>query len=103
MDIHKIVKKLSKKKGAVLDLEDLSEYVDPGFCRGEQGKRDTYKLVYALKSLGILIPIKNGMYLVSSCPETANENDYVRMVEDAYWKIVKKLIRKNCGGDYVLA
>lgn len=43
------------------------------------------------------------MYLVSSCPETANENDYVRMVEDAYWKIVKKLIRKNCGGDYVLA
>lgn len=31
MDIHKIVKKLSKKNGIVLDLEDLSEYVDPGF------------------------------------------------------------------------
>ncbi len=50
MDIHKIVKKLSKKTGVAIDLEDLAEYVDPEFSKGEEGRRNTYKLAYALKS-----------------------------------------------------
>lgn len=29
MDIHKIVKKLSRKSSNVFDLEDLAEFVDP--------------------------------------------------------------------------
>lgn len=104
MDFNKIVKKLSRKPGIAIDLEDIAEYVDPGFARGEAGKRDTYKTAYRLKSEGVLLPIRNGLYLVR--PETAPSNsaqlDEIRFVEDAYWKIVKKIISKHCGAAYFI-
>lgn len=109
MDFHKIVKKLSKSSSKVFDLEDLAEYVDPGFAKGEEGKRATYKLAYRLKSEGVIRPIRNGLYLGISHanpptkPSKNSPYDDLRAVEDAYWKIVKKLLTKNCGANYVLA
>ncbi|MDQ1344102.1 MAG: hypothetical protein QG650_822 [Patescibacteria group bacterium] len=103
MDFNKIVKKLSKSPSKVFDLEDIAEFVDPGFARGEGGKRDAYKLVYRLKSQGILMPIRNGLYQRTDDPYEKDPYDDVRAVEDAYWKIVKKLITKNCGANYVVA
>lgn len=103
MDIHKIVKKMSKKGSKAFDLQDLSEYVDPEFSKGEAGKAATYKLAYRLKSLGVLKPIKNGLYLLVDEDEIDNGFDEVRAVENAYWKIAKKLVTKNCGSNYLLA
>ena len=103
MDIHKIVKKLSKKGAKAIDLQDLAEYVDPEFSKGEAGKSATYKLAYRLKSLGALRPIKNGLYLVADPSESNGEFDEVLAVENAYWKIVKKIVTKNCGSNYVVA
>lgn len=50
MEFNKIVKKLSRFTKAVLDLEDVAEFVDPEFSKGEEGKRATYKLAYRLRS-----------------------------------------------------
>lgn len=102
MDIHKIVKKLSTKSSNIFDLDDLAEYVDPGFAKGAAGKSATYKLAYRLKSMGMVIPIRNGLYLFTGKPLGNDGKDAVRAVEDAYWKIVKKLVTKNCGGNYVV-
>lgn len=105
MDFNKIVKKLSKSSRNVFDLDDISEYVDPGFARGEEGKRDTYKLAYRLRSEGVLLGIRNGLYVRMPASEAGTKTgayDELRAVEDAYWKIVKKLVTKKCGSEYVL-
>lgn len=103
MDMHKIVKKMSRKSSKAFDLSDIAEYVDPEFSKGEAGKSATYKLAYRLKSAGVLVSIKNGLYLLVDESERDGGFNEIRAVESSYWKIVKKLITKNCGSDYVLA
>lgn len=71
MEFNKIVKRLSNKIDDIVDQDDLFDFVDPGNARGEAGKRDVYKLTYALKSAGILFPIRNGLFLVQK-PVTEN-------------------------------
>lgn len=102
MDMHKIVKKMSRRGTKIFDLDDLSDYADPGFSKGEAGKSATYKLAYRLKSQGLVVQIKNGLYLFLDSTIGIGDFDMIRAVEDSYWKIAKKLITKNCGTNYVL-
>lgn len=115
MDFDKIVKKLSRKPGFPIGLDDLAEYVDPGYARGAEGKRDTYKLAYRLKAENVLLPIRNGLFLVrpDSAPgesgtgrirreEESRAMQDIRLIEDAYWRIVKKIVTTRCGSSYLI-
>lgn len=84
-------------------MEDLAEYVDPGFAKGEVGKRETYKLAYRLKSEGLLLPIRNGLYVRSTDPSRNKTYDDLQAVEGAYWRIAKKIITRKCGSNYLIA
>lgn len=77
-------------------MEDLRDLIDPAGGRGEAGLRDAYKLAYALKASKILLPIKNALYAVVA-GKVPTPMEEIRLVEDSYWKIAKKLVSARAG------
>lgn len=52
-------------KGEFIDIDDISDIVDPDFRKKPLDKRSpTYKILYRLKGNDILIPIKQGLYYI---------------------------------------
>lgn len=100
IDFNKIVHKLWKIRWSIVDIDDIADIVDPDFRKKDIDKRSpTYKILYRLKGNHILTPIKQGLYYVSMGEDTDTE----RIVEDRYWKIVKKILSRETGGEYFLS
>lgn len=100
IDFNKIVNKLWKIKGEFIDIDDISDIVDPDFRKKPLNKRyPTYKILYLLKGSNIITPIKQWLYYV---PES--ENIHIEwVIEDRYWKIVKKILSREVWRAYFLS
>lgn len=87
-------------RGEFIDIDDISDIVDPDFRKKSLNKRSpTYKVLYRLKGSNILIPIKQWLYYV---PESENIN-IEWIVEDGYWRIVKKILSREVWGEYFIS
>ena len=100
IDFNKIVNKLWKMKWEFIDIDDISDIVDPDFRKKSLSKRSpTYKVLYRLKGNNIILPIKQGLYYI---PE--NENINIEwIIEDSYWKIIKKVLSREVQGEYFIS
>ncbi len=90
------MRKLSRNYGKILSISDLRDLIDPGEGKGDSGLRSAYKLAHALKAANVLFPIRNGLYAVVS-GKSPTPMEEIRLIEDAYWKIAKKLITAKAG------
>lgn len=100
IDFNKIVNKLWKLKGTFIDIDDIADIVDPDFQKKELSKRTpTYKILYRLKGNNIIVPIKQWLYYVPDNIDTNIDG----VIEDNYWKIVKKILSRETGWEYFLS
>jgi len=100
IDFNKIVNKLWKIKWEFIDIGDVADIVDPDFRKKTTDKRSvTYKTLYRLKWGNIITPIKQGLYYVSMWENINIEG----IIEDSYWKIVKKLLARETGSEYFIS
>lgn len=98
IDINKIVKKLWRKKWKIVSNNDIWEIVDPD--KKLETKNKVYKIIYTLKSMWIIINIKNGVYVVpDNWDEKLNEID---LVEKYYFPLVKKYITSTAWQEYFI-
>ena len=87
-------------RGQFVDIDDIADIADPDFRKKSTDKRfPTYKTLYRLRGNGIIIPIKQGLYYV---PESENIS-IESIVEERYWRIVKKILAREAGGEYFLS
>ncbi len=99
ISFDKIVNKMLKKWWKIIFIEDIFEIIDPEFQ--EKNKNIVSKIIYKLKSQKIIIPIKNGMYVVpKSWDENLNEID---LIEKYYFEFCKKIINKEVWGEYFIS
>jgi hypothetical protein len=70
--------------------------LDPAEGRGDAGLRDAYKTASLLKARKVLFPIRNGLYFVTAGRAVAAMEE-ISIVEDAYWKIVRKVLAEKAG------
>ncbi len=98
MKLNKIVKKLQKKNGEIVTIEDIGDILDPGSKWLIRDKARIHQVIYALKWLGTLISIRNGLYYVADgLLHTGQE-----VVESRYWDIVKMIAREEALKDWVI-
>lgn len=98
MEIHKIVQKLQKKMWKIITLEDIGDIIDPGSRGVVRESARIHQTVYALKGLGTIISIRNGLYYVGDGLLTTGEE----VVEAHYWNIVKRIAEDEVGNDWVI-
>lgn len=98
MEMHKIVKKLEKKMWSIITLEDIGDILDPGSRGTVRDGTRIHQTVYALKGLGTIISIRNGLYYVGDGVLTTGEE----VVEVHYWDIVRMIARQEAGIDWVI-
>ncbi len=91
----KIVKKLWTKSGQIISINDFQKWFFP---LTDAGKTSAYKLASRLMSNQIIIPIKNGLYYISS--EDIILSDQI--IDELYWKILKKLLRDEVEWKYII-
>ncbi len=98
MELHKIVKKLEKKMWKIITIEDIGDILDPGQKGVVREDARIHQTVYALKGQGTIISIRNGLYYVADglC-ETGEQ-----VVEKYYWDIVKYLLLKEAGKEWMI-
>ncbi|MDD2516273.1 MAG: hypothetical protein PHF46_03025 [Candidatus Gracilibacteria bacterium] len=93
----KIVKKLSKSEGKIFDMYDIGKIIDPDFSPdNKKNINKVYKTIYLLKASGAIFPIKNSLFYINTKNVKLDEN---HVVDDNYWKILKKIISTNIIGN----
>lgn len=107
ISFDKIVSKLCVKSSPVILMEDLVELIDPENARGEEGRREVYKMAYRLRAQGIVIPLRNGLFLVrradtSIRKDESSERYTIRMIDEFYWQIARSYIRREVGSEYCI-
>ena len=99
ISFDKIVNKLWKKWWKVIFKNDIFDIIDP-----EQKKENNNlvnKTIYRLKSVGVLITIRNGVYIV---PDKGDrELNEIDLIEKYYYKLIKKYITKQVGSSYYIS
>lgn len=98
MEIHKIVKKLEKKMWKIITLADIGDILDPGQKWVIREDARIHQTVYTLKGMGTILPIRNWLYFVADGVCMTGEE----VVETHYWEIVKYLLSKEVGKDYLI-
>ena len=98
MELNKIVKKLQKKNGAIVTIEDIGDILDPGSKWLVRDKARIHQVIYALKWLGTLISIRNGLYYVAD----GILHSWQEVVEARYWDIVKMIAHAEALKDWVI-
>lgn len=100
ISFDKVVKKLWKIEGAIVNIDDISDITDPDFRKKPLMKRfTTYKVLYRLKAFNIITPIRQWLYFVSN----GKSIDIDEILEDRYWSVVKKILSRETGGEYFLS
>ncbi len=95
----KIVSKLWKQKGELLNIYDIWSIYDPDFSvSNKKHAREIYKIIYRLKADKTIFPIRNSLYYISYW-ESA---DLTQILDSKYWKIVKKLISDETWWKYLI-
>lgn len=60
-----------------------------------------YKITHELKSKKILLPLKNGVYVVADiADETLNE---IELLEKYYFPLLKQYIKEEVGSEYFVS
>ena len=93
----KIVNKLSKSGGKIITIDDILPLVCPeqknlsAKIWTDANKKVppmVYKTIYRLKALGLLLPLKNGVYYVQKPNETKILQE---VVDDEYWQVLRRV------------
>lgn len=96
----KIVKKLLKRTQTLINSDDLADLLIPGVSSRTKSQQDkVHKLAYRLRALGILSPIRRGLWTITS-PGTSAA---VSSAEDLYWKMLVKTAQASCGNRWMIA
>ena len=95
----KIVKKMLTKWWKILFKKDIFEIIDPEQKPEFQNKLD--KVIYRLKSLWIIIPIKSGVYIIPS--EEDKKLNKIDLIEKYYLKLLKKYITYYVWSEYFIS
>jgi len=99
IDFDKIVNKLSKKEWQILSLVEIWSIFDPDFRKwSTKNISSIYKIIYRLKALDIIIPIKNSLYFVSNWKKIKD----IEIIDLYYWKILKKIITDIAWSEYFI-
>ena len=98
MELNKIVNKLQKKNGEIVTIEDIGDILDPGSKWLVRDKARIHQVIYALKWLGTLISIRNGLYYVADGLLHTGQ----AVVEARYWDIVKMIASAETLKDWVI-
>lgn len=99
IDFDKIVNKLSKKEWQILSLVEIWSIFDPDFRRWSiKNINSIYKIIYRLKALNIIIPIKNSLYFISNWKKIKD----IEIIDIYYWKILKKIISDTVWSEYFI-
>ena len=99
ISFNKIVNKLCKKCWNIVFLTDIFEIIDPEYR--DKNRTTLNKTIYRLKSKWIIIPIKNGVYIVPD-NEDASLNS-VDLLDKYYIKLLKKYITKEVWSNYYIS
>ena len=99
IDFDKIVNKLSKKEWQILSLVEIWNIFDPDFRKwSTKNINSIYKIIYRLRALEIIIPIKNSLYFISNSKKIKD----IEIIDLFYWKILKKIISDIVWSDYFI-
>lgn len=95
ISFDKIVKKLLINKGSIINIIDIWSIIDPDYKNwNSKYSALIYKTIYRLKSLKIISPLKNWLYLIWLIDAF--------LIDDYYWKIVKKIIISETWWQYFI-
>ncbi|MDD2487057.1 MAG: hypothetical protein PHS92_01690 [Candidatus Gracilibacteria bacterium] len=90
---------MCKKEGKVLTIYEIGNILDPDFKKGnEKNISSVYKIIYRLKALNMIIPIKNSLYFINNRKSFRD----IDIIDSFYWQILKKVIADNTGNDYFI-
>lgn len=98
-DFNKIVNKLWNKWWKILFKKDIFELIDPE-CKKEY---DSFvnKLIYKLRAQGILLTLKNGVYILPEKEDS--ELHEIDLLEKYYLKLLKKYISSETQWSYYIS
>lgn len=99
IDFDKIVNKLSKKEWQILTIFEIWSIFDPDFRRwSTKNINSIYKIIYRLKAINVIIPIKNSLYFISNWKKIKD----IEIIDIYYWKILKKIIGDIVWSEYFI-
>lgn len=94
ISFDKIVKKLYKNEWKIFDIYDIWKIIDPDFSPDDKKNiNKIYKIIYLLKSNWVIFPIKNSLFFINS--PLSKKIDEQEIIDNNYWKILKKIISQN--------
>lgn len=99
MDFNKIVKKMWKNWWKIYTKNDVFELIDPEKKEKNLSKLNT--LLSQLKSNGIIISLKSGIYIVPT-PEDTGKNE-IDLVDDYFYPLLKKIISSQVWSNYYIS
>lgn len=95
----KIVKKLLKYENSILNIKDIWEIIDPDFSSwNKKHIAEIYKTIYRLKSNNLIFPIKSWLYYINYDKNVRK----IDIIDNNYWKIIKKIIIDETAWDYII-
>lgn len=102
MSFDKLVKKLLKRGKSVVDFGDLADLAAPGVRELSSAQRSaTHKLAYRLKSAGVLVSVRRGLWTVVP-PSSAAASRAAPSGDELYWEMLAKAASAACGPRWVL-
>ena len=103
MDFDKIVKKLSKRREALLDMADLCALAAPGAAvPGKKERAAAHKLAYRLTSSGVLARVRRGLWTVAVAAGPAGKPSAPADPDAAYWGLLRKAATAAYGRDWMV-
>ena len=82
----------------IITIEDIGDILDPGSRGVVRESARIHQTIYALKWLGTIISIRNGLYYVGDGALTTGQE----VVEAHYWSIVRTILRNEVGNDWII-
>ena len=99
ISFNKIVNKLCKRCWNIVFLTDIFEIIDPEYK--DKNRTTLNKTVYRLKSEWIIIPLKNGVYIVPDSEDRSLNS--VDLLDKYYLQLLKKYIKAEVGSHYYIS
>ena len=99
ISFNKIVNKLCKKCWNIVFLTDIFEIIDPEYKN--KNRVTLNKTIYRLKSEWVIIPLKNGVYIIPDDEDTSLNS--VDLVDKYYIRLLKKYIKAEVWAHYYIS
>lgn len=108
----KIVKKIVKKWKNIITLKeiesiitdiDIQKFSFQSDSREDQIKeKRIYQIIYQLKWMGILVPLRNGIYFLPDSIEEKNLPEEL-LIDRYYWRIIRACMMSQVGSEWIIA